>query len=133
MSVVMRLVELFAVNKRLNDTKPYVLRALSGLAIVILLGVFATVMAALLVAALLWLIYTQILAAGVQIATAALVTGALSLITIAIAAWAAFRVWSAVCADVERIFQSQTPVVNKVADGVGHIAESFVNGLRKRG
>ena len=130
MSIVMRLVELLSVNKRLKDTKPYVLRALSGLAVVIMLGVFATVMAALMVAALLWLIYAQMLAAGAEIATAAVVTGGLSLVTIAVTAWAAFRVWSAVRADVERIFQSQTPVVGKMADGVGHVAESFLNGLK---
>ncbi|MBW8882765.1 MAG: hypothetical protein JF615_15495, partial [Asticcacaulis sp.] len=71
MSVIMRFVELLSASKRLKDSKPYVLRALSGLAVVILLGVFATVMAALMVAALLWLIYAQMLASGAEISTAA--------------------------------------------------------------
>ncbi|ESQ77729.1 hypothetical protein [Asticcacaulis sp. AC402] len=132
MSVIMRLMELVSDSHRLKNSKPYVLRALAGMAVFVMLGVFAAVMAALLVASLLWLIYAQMLEAGAAISTAGPVAGGLALVTIGLTTFAALRTWAAVRADIDLVFHAQTPVVSKVADRVGRVADSFVSGLRGR-
>lgn len=133
MSIVSRLVEMLVVNKKLTASKPYVLSALSGLAVVILLGVFGTFLLAMMVSAVLWLIYSQMLVAGAQISTAALVTAGLTVVTLAITAFAGFRVWSTVRHDVEEIFRQQRPLAAPVIDKVSDVAGSFFTGLRRRG
>ncbi|MBW8882966.1 MAG: hypothetical protein JF615_16540, partial [Asticcacaulis sp.] len=67
MHALTRVLELFITNRKLTSAKPHVLNALAGLALVICLGVFATVLAALMVCALLWLGYAQMLNAGAGI------------------------------------------------------------------
>lgn len=132
MSVIMRLLDLLSASHKLKDSKPYVIRALAGMAIFVMLGVFATLMSALLVASLLWLIYAEMLAAGAGTAIAGTFVAGLSLITIGVTAFAALRTWAAVRADIDLVFNAQTPVVGKVADRVTGVAGAFINGLRRR-
>jgi hypothetical protein len=132
MSVIMRLLDLLSASHKLKDSKPYVLRALAGMAIFVMLSVFATLMTALLVASLLWLIYAEMLAAGAGTAIAGTLVAGLALITIGLTAFAALRTWVAVRADIDLVFNAQTPVVGKVADRVTTVAGAFINGLRRR-
>lgn len=133
MSMITRLIEMFIVNKKLTDSKPYVLSALAGLAVVISLGIFAVFMLAMMVSAVLWLIYGQLLVAGAAISTAALVTAGLTFVTLMMTAFVAFRTWRTVRGDVEEIFRQQRPVAAPVFDKVTDVAGSFVSGLRRRG
>jgi hypothetical protein len=132
MAIFMRILELLSASKKLKDSKPYVLRAISGIALVVMLGVFATMMGALLLAGLLWLIYVQMVEAGSGEIVAFLVVAVAALAVMGLAVLAARRAWAAVRADVDMVFSAQTPVVGQVADRVTHIAGSFISGLRKR-
>ncbi|ESQ91578.1 hypothetical protein ABAC460_06215 [Asticcacaulis sp. AC460] len=132
MSVIMRLLDLLSASHKLKDSKPYVMRALAGMAIFVTLSVFAALMTALLIASLMWLIYAEMLAAGVGSAIAGTLVAGLSLITIGLTAFAALRTWAAVRADIDLVFNAQTPMVGKVADSVTSVAGAFINGLRRR-
>ncbi|EGF91528.1 hypothetical protein ABI_29450 [Asticcacaulis biprosthecium C19] len=128
----MRLLDLLSASHKLKDSKPYVMRALAGMAVFLMLSVFATLMTALLFASLLWLIYAEMLAAGVGSAFAGTLVAGLGLITIGLTAFAALRTWAAVRTDIDLVFNAQTPVVSKVADRVSNIAGAFISGLRSR-
>jgi len=124
MHALTRVLELFLTNRKLTSAKPHVLNALAGLALVICLGVFATVLAALMVCALLWLGYAQMLNAGADIATAGLVVAITSLVLVAIAVFAALRIWKSVRDEVLLVFRSQTPLA-PVTDTAG----AFLDGI----
>lgn len=124
MQAFARLLELFIANRKLTSAKPHVLNALAGLTLVICLGVFATVLAALMVCALLWLGYAQMLAAGAAIATAAIVVGVTSLVLLAVAVIIALRIWKSVRAEALEAFRTQTPLA-PVTDTAG----AFLDGI----
>jgi hypothetical protein len=119
-----RFLELFITNRKLSSAKPHVLNALAGLALVIGLGVFATVFAALMVCAMLWLGYAQLLGAGADIATAGLIVAAVSLVLVVAAVLIALRAWRTVREEVLEVFRTQTPLA-PVTDTAG----AFLDGL----
>lgn len=132
MFVVQQLFELLSVNKKLNASKPHVLSALSGLAVVVLLGAFGSFLSAMMACAVLWLIYSGMITAGAALMTAALVTGGVTLILLAITVYAAFRVWANVRGEVERVFDAQKPILSPVVDTAGNVASAFLSGLRRK-
>lgn len=127
---VSRIFELLSATKKLNASKAYLMNAVSGLMAVILLGVFGTFLFAFMIGLLLWLLYSQMLVAGLSVLMACLGTAALTLVILAITAVVAARVFRQVRADVELIFHSQSPIVAPVVDRVTHAASAFMNGLR---
>ncbi len=124
MHVLSRFLELFIVNRKLSSAKPHVLNALAGLALVICLGVFATVLAALMVCALLWLGYAGILGAGASIATAGAIIAAASLALVVMAVLIALHIWKTVREEVLHVFRTQTPLA-PVTDTAG----AFLDGI----
>lgn len=132
MAIVIRLLELLSASKKLKDSRPYVLRALSSLAVMALLGTFATVMTALAVAGVLGFLYAGLTHAGVDTLVAFLIIAALASSAIGLAVVIARRAWSSVRADVEFVLRAQTPVVGQVADRVNDVAGAFLSGLRSR-
>ena len=118
MHALTRVFELFITNRKLSSAKPHVLNALAGLAVVMCLSVFATVFAALMVCALLWLGYAQLLGAGTDIATAGIIVAAASLILVVAAALIALRNWKTVRQEVLEVFRTQTPLA-PVTDTAG--------------
>ncbi len=127
-----RLTELWLTHKKLSDSKSFVLKALSGLAIVIVLGVFGAVLLALMLSSALWLGYGSLLSAGAQITLAASVVGIVSALLLIVTLIAALRLWRDVQKDILLIFRSQTPLVGQVADRVGDVAGAFMSGLREK-
>ncbi len=127
MNALTRILELVLANRKLTSARPHVINALGGLAIVTCLGVFATVLLALMLCALLWLSYAGMLAAGTGISLAAgiitAVTGVLVAITLAIA----LRIWKSVRAEVVEVFRTQTPLAP-----VTDTANAFINGIMAR-
>jgi hypothetical protein len=124
MHALTRVLELFITNRKLSSAKPHVLNALAGLAVVICLSVFATVLAALMVCALLWLGYAQLLGAGADIATAGIVIAAATLVLVVAAVLVALRVWKTVREEVLEVFRTQTPL-SPVTDTAG----AFLDGI----
>lgn len=124
MHALTRLLELFIANRKLTSAKPHVLNALAGLALVICLGVFATVLAALMTCALLWLGYAGMLGAGADIAVAGSVVAIVSVVLVAVAVFAALHIWKTVRAEVLEAFRTQTPLA-PVTDGAG----AFLDGI----
>ncbi len=124
MQALARLLELFIVNRKLASARPHVLNALAGLALVICLGVFATVLAALMVCALLWLGYAQMLAAGADIATGAIAVTVTALVLLVAAVVIALRIWKTVRAEILEAFRTQTPLA-PVTDTAG----AFLDGI----
>ena len=127
-----RLTELWLTHKKLSDAKPFVLRALFGLAIVIVLSVFGAILFALLLSSALWLAFGGLLLAGAQITLAASVVAVVSLLILIAIILITLRAWRDVQNDILLIFRSQTPLVGQVADRVGNVAESFMSGLREK-
>jgi len=127
---VSRIFELLSATKKLNASKAHVMNAVSGLTVVLLLGVFGTFLSALMIGGLLWLIYTQMILAGVSVVMAALGTAALTLAVLAAIGLIASALFGRVREDVESIFRSQAPMVAPVIDKMSNMAESFFNGLR---
>jgi len=132
MFMVKQLIELLSVNKRLNASKPHVLSALSGLAIVVLLGVFGVFLLAMMVSALLWLMYSGMIISGIALMTASLVTGGVTLVLLAITVLFTLRMWSKVRGDVEQVFDAQKPLLGPAVDKAGNVASAFFQGLRQR-
>lgn len=128
MHALTRILELLVTNRKLSSAKPHVLNALAGLAVVICLGVFATVLAALILSAVLWLGYAQMLALGAQIATAGLVIGGFAAVVFVVTISIALRIWQAVRAEVVQVFDTQTPL-----KPVTNVANAFVDGILKAG
>lgn len=134
MHALTRFLELFITNRKLSSARPHVLNALAGLALVICLGIFATVMAALMLCALLWLGYAGLLGAGAGIATAAIIVAAISLVvvTVAVAVVVALSIWRTVHAEVVEVFRTQTPLA-PVTDTAGAFLDGiFAAGKRVR-
>ncbi|MFT4074534.1 MAG: hypothetical protein QM647_03315 [Asticcacaulis sp.] len=127
---VTRIFELLSATKKLNDAKPHVMTAVGSLTVVMLLTVFGALLAALMLSALLCLIYLQIVSAGGTVLISALITAALtSAILLAAGLWAtaAFRRTQVA---VERAFHSQAPIVAPVVNKVSDVAGAFISGLR---
>jgi len=124
MHALTRFLELFITNRKLSSAKPHVLNALAGLALVVCLGVFATVLAALMVCALLWLGYAGMLGLGANIATAGIIIAATSLVLGGAAVLIALRTWRTVRAEVLEIFRTQTPLAP-----VTDTASAFLDGI----
>ncbi|MCR6659449.1 MAG: hypothetical protein NVV72_08905 [Asticcacaulis sp.] len=127
---VTRIFELLSATKNLNDSKTHVMSAVSNLMLAALLGLFGIFLSALMIAGLLYLIYLQIVAAGLSVMTAALSTTALTLVILAVAGWGAAALFGRVRSDIEQIFHSQTPIVAPVINKVGDVAGAFLSGLR---
>lgn len=127
---VTRIFELLSATKKLNDSKTHVMSAVSNLMLAALLGLFGIFLSALMIAGLLYLIYLQIVAAGLSVTTAALSTTALTLVILAVAGWGAVALFGRVRIEVEQIFHSQAPIVAPVINKVGDVAGAFLSGLR---
>lgn len=106
--------------------------AVSHLIVVALLGLFGMCLSAIMIGGLLYLIYIQLVAAGAGVLIAALCTAALTLAILAVAGLWASAVFGRAQNDIERIFQSQAPIVAPVINKVGDVAGSFLSGLRKK-
>ena len=127
---ISRIFELLSATKKLNASKAYLMSVVSGLVVVILLGVFGTFLFALMTGLLLWLAYTQMLVAGASVLLACLGTAALTFVILGITVMIATRIFGQVRESVELIFHSQSPIVAPVVDRVTNVASSFFNGLR---
>lgn len=124
MQILTRIFELVVTGRKLSAAKPHVLSALSSLALVIILGVFATVLAALMVSALIWLLYAQMLMASASIATAGITIAVVTLVILSATVFIALRIWKNVRIEVAEIFRSQTPLAP-----VTDTANAFIDGL----
>ena len=127
---VTRIFELLSATKKLNDSKAHVMNAVSGLMLVLLLGMFGTFLSALMISGLLYLIHTQLILAGASVLAATLGTTALALAILAAAGLWASAIFGRVRADIEQIFHSQSPIVAPVINKVSDVAGSFFSGLR---
>jgi hypothetical protein len=130
---VTRIFELFSVTKKLNDSKLYVMSAVSSLTVAVVLGIFAALLSAVMIAGLLCLIYWQIVLAGGTVLMAALITAAITCAILLPAALWASAAFGRVRADVDRIFHIQAPIVAPVVNKVGDVAGAFLSGLRTSG
>lgn len=130
MSTVSKLFELFAVNRQLSTSKPYVLKALGSLAVIIFLGVFGTFLLGMLVSIALWILFTQMLADGATLLVACLTVLAVALLILGIVFLVVTRMWRQAKADIEHVFR--IPLISPVADTVGGVAGAFFKGLRHK-
>lgn len=128
---VTRIFDLLSATKKLNDSKTHVMSAVSNLMLATLMGLFGIILSALMIAGLLYLIYLQLVVAGVGVVVAMLCTAALTLVILGASGWAAAVLFGRVRSDVEQIFQSQAPIVAPVINKVGDVAGAFWSGLRK--
>ena len=133
MFTVAKLIELFAVNKSLSAAKPHVLQALASLGGVVFLGVFGTFFMALVTAAALWVLFTQMLSDGMTLVAASLIAAAAALLVLGVTAWLAGLLWAKLRTTLDGIFRAGTPSFVPVVDEVGNVAGAFINGLRGRG
>jgi len=129
---VTRIFELLSATKKLNDSKTHIMSAVSHLIVVALLGLFGMCLSAIMIGGLLYLIYIQLVAAGAGVLIATLCTAALTLAILGVAGLWASAVFGRAQNDIERIFQSQAPIVAPVINKVGDVAGSFLSGLRKK-
>lgn len=136
MLLLTRLIELLSVNRRLKTSRPYVLSALTGFAVLALLGVFGTILCALVVGGLLWLSFDQMLAAGLNTGVSALATAAIAVVVLLVVGLTASRVWRGVQADIGQVIDGQAPliapVIDKTGDVLGGLADAFASGLKRR-
>ena len=129
---VTRIYELLSATKRLNDSKTHIMSAASSLILILFLGVFGTVLSALIIAGFLLLTYLQLVTAGAGILVAAISTGAIgAAILIITVLWAA-ALLRQLRQNIEQIFQSQAPIVAPVINKVSNVAGSFFSGLRHK-
>ena len=127
-----KIVELLSVNTRLQASTPYVLHLLSALVAIILLGAFATVLAALLAGFGLWLLYDHMLAAGYPLGGAlSAALGVFVVLLVVVFAWA-HRLWRHVRADVLILADVNTPPAAQAINGATSVATAFVPGLLGR-
>ncbi len=127
-----KIVELLSVNTRLQASTPYVLHLLSALVAIILLGAFATVLAALVTGFGLWLLYTHMLAAGYPLGGAlSAALGVFIVLLVVVFAWA-HRLWRHVRADVLILADVNTPPAAQAINGATSVATAFVTGLLGR-
>ncbi len=127
---VTRIFELLSATKKLNDSKAHIMSAVSNLMLVLLLGMFGIFLSAIMIGGLLYLIYIQLILAGLSVLVAALCTAALTLAILAVAGLWASAIFYRVRADIEQIFHSQAPIVAPVITKVSDVAGSFFSGLR---
>ena len=127
-----KIVELLSVNTRLQASTPYALRLLSALVTIVLLGAFATVLAALIAGFGLWLLYGRLLAAGYPMAGA--LSAALGVfVVIAVAVILAVqRLWRGVRRDLAILADVNTPPAAQAVNGATSVASAFVTGLLGR-
>lgn len=127
-----KIVELLSVNTRLQASTPYVLHLLSALVAIILLGAFATVLAALVTGFGLWLLYDHMLASGYHLGGAlSAALGVFVVLLIFVLAWA-HRLWRHVRADVMILADVNTPPAAQAINGATSVATAFVTGLLGR-
>jgi len=129
---VTRIFELWSATKKLNDSKTYIMSVVSNLIVVLLLGMFGIFLSALMIGGLLYLIYTQLVVAGVGILVATLCTAALTLAILGAAGLWASALLGHVHDDIEQIFRSQAPIVAPVINKISDVAGSFWSGLRSK-
>jgi len=129
---VTRIFELLSATKKLNDSKAYIMSAVSNLIVVLLLGMFGIFLSALMIGGLLYLIYAQLVVAGVGVLVAALCTATLTLAILGVAGLWASALFGRVHGDIEQIFRMQAPIVAPVINKVSDVAGSFWSGLRSK-
>ena len=127
MHALTRILELVLANRKLTSAKPHVINALGGLAVVICLGVFATVLLALMICAALWIGYAGLLTAGASILLAAGVVAVVTMVLLAVTLLIALRLWTSVRAEVLEVFRTQTPLAP-----VTETANAFIDGVLTR-
>jgi predicted PurR-regulated permease PerM len=136
MLLLTRLIELLSVNRRLKTSRPYVLSALTGFAVLALLGVFGTILCALVVSGLLWVSFDQLQAAGLGVGVSALITCGVAVLVLLLVALSAAQVWRGVRSDIGRVIDGQAPliapVIDKTGDLLGGVANAFASGLKRR-
>jgi hypothetical protein len=128
MPILVRILDLLSANKNLSSAAPYLLKILSSLAFMLLLGVFGMVMAAMLAGFLLWLAYAEIILLGGTTALAFAITGVVTALILGIIALLVRRLWRAICIDTAHVLYDQTPPIGHVS----HITGAFMNGLLQR-
>lgn len=124
-----KIVELLSVNASLSTSRPYIQKLLSLMVILMLVGAFATVLAAMVVGFGLLLIFANVLAAGYSVPGAAAAALAVFVAILVIAAIVALRIWAGMTRTLQHIVDVNTPPAARAVDGVTTVAGSFVSGL----
>ncbi|MGA9658282.1 MAG: hypothetical protein WBQ60_04185 [Asticcacaulis sp.] len=122
--------ELFSTAKKLKASKAYAMSAVSRLVAVLCLGMFATLLAALMTGGLLIGGFYHMQISGMSLVVAGSITALCTLLILGLIAFAASRMWRLIRVDIEQILRSQAPLISPVMDRVSDVAGSFMSGLR---
>ncbi len=127
-----KIVELLSVNTRLQASIPYVLRLLSALVGLVLLGAFATVLVALASGFGLWLLYDRLLAAGYPMAGALSAGLGALVVLLVVVILAVQRLWQGIRRTLAVLADVNTPPAAHAVNGATSVASAFVSGLLGR-
>lgn len=126
MSLLSKLLGIWAVGKSVSSTTPLFMRLLLGMAAITLFAVFAAVLMAFIMTGLVWVSYVQLLAHGITQLHAILIIGAVLVAILGIALLALRHYWRKACRLSKRIMFMQSPLTGRL----NQISEAFMSGLR---
>lgn len=125
MSLLSRLLGLWAVGKTVSSTTPLFMRLLLGMAAITLFAVFAAVLLALIGAGLVYVAYIQLMAHGFSEAHTLLIIGGV-LVALLFATVMVVRYhWRRAYKLTQKILLLQTPITGRI----NRIGEAFMSGF----
>ena len=128
MSLLSRILGLWAVSRSVSATAPLFMRLLFGMAAITFFAVFAAVLVAIIAATGLWYSYGVLIAHGATPQIAIMILALVVLLLVIMAVMALQYYWNRVSELAKRLFYLQSPVYGRVHT----IADAFMHGYHAR-
>ncbi|MGZ3297701.1 MAG: hypothetical protein ACXU8O_01695, partial [Asticcacaulis sp.] len=116
------------INTQLQTSTPHIVRLLSALTALIMVGAFSAALAAMVTGFALLLVYAYMLAAGYPELGAVSAALAIFVIILVAAILMALWLWSRAKRSLHQIVDMNTPPAARVINGAGSVAGSFIKG-----
>lgn len=125
MSLISRLLGIWAVGKTVSATTPLFLRLLRGMAVITLFAVLAAILLAVLIVGAVWLAYVQLVAAGIAANAAILIIGLVLIAMLLGVAMVVKHHCSKAAHLCRAILHAQAPVSNRIH----RLSDAFMSGF----
>lgn len=125
MSMISKVLGIWAVSKTVSATTPLFLRLILGMAAITVMSVVAAILIVMLITGGLWMFHSQLILAGATPALALMMTGLIVLLMLAIMAMVAQNYWRKVKHITTRMMNMQAPVSSRMTG----LADAFMDGF----
>lgn len=122
---LLQLAELALNNGRLSQSTPFVSNVITDLARIILVGVFASILAIATIGFALWFLYNYLIAFGLSIGVSITIVIIPIILLLIIAIMTVRSLWVDMRLNINRMFEYQIPITDQLTN----MAQSFLQGF----